>query len=684
MSDPDWLKQTERTLLLGAGLGTVASVTGQNAALAYAPLTALVALGLWQRQRTAAELVAAQVSLKDRQHQLDRQLTSLAQQVTALPSPEILTNLPRSLEERAQRRHLHFVAEFKDLRQSLYGQTETLRQDILGLVDQEMGPLRDRYAAITRTVRQLTSQIGQLASRAQVEVLERQLSQISGHLGQIGPLLADQESPLECGEFAATPLALEPGPWAMPQNLGNLMTYVNLLRRQQLNLEQALGQLSPSLSTEGLEPQDRRELHRLLALINRSRQTTRRIYQLLGPLADRLGYLEQEVSRLRSEFRASPGGWMLDFSTVQSPQPDPLASTAALHQALAQTKARVILIWPWNHQSTLDEPLLARFRQLLERGGQLALGWCHPGDQERGRWVAALAQDRPTTPTALANLRQLLPLRQTYGDRLQFKVIGTAERYLVCDSGPQGYPDHTYAILSLQTLNTVSTIVPGVEAKLQTTHPQIVQALMEEFDHPRTDLDNATALFNRATTYHDLGDRRRAIDDYSRLLDRHPHHSVAANNRGVAYQELGLVDRAGLDFSTAILQASDPVIAYGNRGWLQLTQGRYAAAIKDFSQALALQPQLPLAYLYRGRAQQRASNWAAALGDYDQAIAQLPSYGLAYAYRSSAYEAMGERQRALENLGQARILLQGQGDRRALAVVTRKLRSLEQGSSPHP
>lgn len=679
MSDPDWLKQTERTLLLGAGLGTAASVAGQNATLAYAPLTALVALGLWQRQRTAAALLAAQASLKDRQQQLDRKLTSLALQVTALPSPEVLAHLPRSLEERAQKHHLHFVAEFKDLRQALYEQTETLRRDTLSLVDQEIGQLRDRYAALTRTVRQLTGQMGQLASRPQVELLERQLSQISRHLGQIGPLLTDQAPSLASSESPA----LEPGSGAVPQELNNLMAYGDLLRRQQWNLEQALGQLSPSPSDEGLEPQNRRELQRLLALINRSRQATGRIYQLLGPLADRLGYLEEEVRSLRSQFRASPGGWMLDFSTAHSPQPDPLASTAALHQALAQAEARVILIWPWNHPSTLDEPLLARFRQLLERGGQLALGWCHPGDQQRGCWVTAMTRDRPTASTALANLRQLLPLRQAYGDRLQFRVIGTAEQYLVCDSGPQGYPDRTYAILSLQTLNSLSATVPGVEARLQTAHPQIVQALMEAFDHPRTDLEDATALFNRATTYHDLGDRRRAIDDYSRLLDRYPHHSVAANNRGVAYQELGLVDRAGLDFSTAILQASDPVIAYGNRGWLQLTQGRYAAAIKDFSQALALQPQLPLAYLYRGRAQQQGGNWAAALADYDQAIAQLPSHGLAYAYRSSAYEAMGDRQRALENLRQARTLLQGQGDRRTLAVVTRKLQSLEQGSNPH-
>lgn len=683
MADPDWLKQTERTLLLGAGIGTVASVAGQNAALAYAPLTALVALGMWQRQRTAAELLAAQASLKDHQQQLDRELTSLAQQVTALPSPEVLINLPRSLEERAQKRHLHFVAEFKDLRQSLYEQTETLRRDTLSLVDQEIGHLRDRYTALTRTVRQLTGQMGQLASRPQVELLERQLFQISRHLGQISPLLTDQETALDRGESSA-PLALEPGAWAMPQDLNNLMAYVNVLRRQQWNLEQALGQLSPSPRGEGLEPQDRRELQRLLALINRSRQATRRIYQLLGPLADRLGYLEEEVNRLRSQFRASPGSWMLDFSTAHSPQPDPLASTAALHQALAQAEARVILVWPWNHHSTLDEPLLAGFRQLLERGGQLALGWCHRGDQQRGRWVAAMTRDRPTVSTALANLRQLLPLRQTYGDRLQFKVIGTVERYLVCDSGPQGYPHRTYAILSLETLNTLSAAVPGVEAKLQTGHPQIVQTLMEAFDHPRTDLEDCTALFNRATTYHDLGDRRRAIDDYSHLLDRHPHHSVAANNRGVAYQELGLVDRAALDFSTAILQASDPVIAYGNRGWLQLTQGRYAAAIKDFSQALTLQPQLPLAYLYRGRAQQQGGNWAVALTDYDQAISQLPSHGLAYAYRSSAYEAMGDLKRALENLRQASTLLHDQEDRRTLAVVTRKIRSLEQGPSPHP
>ena len=680
MSDSYWLRQTERTLLVGAGLGTVASVAGQNAALAYAPLTALVALGLWQRQRTTAEFVAAQARLQDRQRQLDRQLASLSQQVTALPSPEALTNLPRSLEERAQKRHLGFTAEFKDLREALYRQTATLRQDTLSLVNQDITQLRDRYAALTHTIHHLTGQIGHLASRAQVEILERQLSQISQDLREIGPLLT-QAPAADTSELSSGSPGLEP--LVAAEQINHLIAYVDTLRRQQADLEQALGQLSPSPPGESLDPQSRKALERLLTLIKSNRQASRRIYQLLGPLTSRLDHLEQEVSRLGSPLRGTSGHWILDFSTAQPPQPDPFMSTTALHRALAQAERRVILVWPWNrHHHTLDEPLLTSFRQLLERGGQLALGWCHPGNQQQGRWVAAMAQDRSPAPASLGTLAQLLPLRRTYGDRLQFKVMGTAERYLVCDSGPQGSPDRTYAILSLPTLSTLSAAVPGIEAKLQTAHPQVVQTLIKAFESPHSDLEDPTALFNRATTYHDLGDRRRAIDDYSRLLDRHPHHSVAVNNRGVAYQELGLVDRAALDFSTAILQGSDPAVAYGNRGWLQLSQARYAAAIKDFSQALTLQPQLPLAYLYRGRAQQQGGDLTAAMVDYDQAIAKLPDYPLAYAYRSSGYEAMQETQRAITDLEQARRLLERQGDQRLLTAITRKLQSLEQRANP--
>ncbi|MEB3314342.1 MAG: tetratricopeptide repeat protein [Cyanobacteriota bacterium] len=677
MSDSYWLRQTERTLLVGAGLGTVASVAGQNAALAYAPLTALVALGFWQRQRTAAELVVAQASLKDRQQQLDRQLASLTQQVTALPSPETLTKLPRSLEERAQKRHLGFVTEFKDLRQAIYRQTATLRQDTLSLVHQDITQLRDRYAALTHTVHHLTDQIAHLASRAQVEILERQLSQISRDLRQIGPLLT-QTPAADTGKLSSG--SPGPEPLVTPDELNTLMIYVDTLRRQQADLEQALGQLSPSPPGEGLDPRSRRALERLLTLMNSSRQATRQIYQRL---TSRLDHLEEQVSRLGSPCSDIPSHWILDFSTAQPPQPDPLASTTALHQALARAERRVILVWPWTcHHHTLDEPLLASFRELLERGGQLSLGWCHPGNQQQGRWVAAMAQDRSPAPASLATLTQLLPLRRTYGDRLQFKVIGTAECYLVCDSGPQGSPDRTYAILSLPTLSTFSAAVPGIEAKLQTAHPQIVQTLIEAFESPHRDLEDRTALFNRATTYHDLGDRRRAIDDYSRLLDRHPHHSVAANNRGVAYQEMGLVDRAALDFSTAILQGHDPAIAYGNRGWLQLSQARYAAAIKDFSQALALQPQLPLVYLYRGRAQQQGGNLTAAMADYDHAIAKLPDYPLAYAYRSRGHEAMAEIQQAITDLEQARRLLESRGDPRLLMAITRKLQSLKPRANP--
>ena len=60
VSKRHWLTASERWLLVGSGLGTVATLLGQNAALASAPLTALAAVGLLNRHKTETALKNSQ------------------------------------------------------------------------------------------------------------------------------------------------------------------------------------------------------------------------------------------------------------------------------------------------------------------------------------------------------------------------------------------------------------------------------------------------------------------------------------------------------------------------------------------------------------------------------------------------------------------------------------------------
>ncbi|MBE9140426.1 tetratricopeptide repeat protein, partial [Nodosilinea sp. LEGE 07088] len=373
--------------------------------------------------------------------------------------------------------------------------------------------------------------------------------------------------------------------------------------------------------------------------------------------------------------------WIIDLPVVTATEPQAMASRRALDQALDQATRRVLLVWPWASYVTIDDSLIKRFSQFLERGGQLEIGWCHRGDQHDGRLAWRISQRWGTESSQLqllkAALNQLLPLRENYADRFKFRIMGTAESYLVCDSGGSAPPEHTYAIVSLKALPTQSAAIPDLEAKLRTSDPAVVQALIQRFRDPVIPIGDTTAFFNRATTRHDLRDQPGAISDYSRVITLQPHHAIALNNRGVAQMELNQVDAAEADLGEAINQNPRLFAPYCNRGWLRLEQRRYPAAIADFTQAIGLKPHLPMSYVYRGSALQKLGDLKGAVRDFSDAIACGDPIALPYCYRSAVYQSQGDAQNAIADLERASAYLEAQGDHQALSSVQRTLGRLQ-------
>ncbi|MFH7245690.1 MAG: hypothetical protein ACHWZW_22900 [Spirulina sp.] len=457
--------------------------------------------------------------------------------------------------------------------------------------------------------------------------------------------------------------------------------YLGQLRAQLAQLEgvtQNLAERQRTLSNQwtetssesGGDPVARRGLTQLAKRLHRHEadiQNLKRQSAEVVPMAD--GMVE------------SP--WILDFPVpLQRDIPAPLAaSRLALDRALDQAQRRLLIVWPWASQVTLDDNLLKGFTRLLDRGGQLELGWCHQGDGLEGRLVWRISQRWNTDGGHLAALKaalnQLLPLREHYPDRFKFKIMGSAESYLVCDSGPDAPPEATYAIVSLKSLPTHAVSIPGVEAKLKTASPQVVSALVQRFQNPAIAPHDKEAFFNRGTTRHDLRDQPGAISDYSCVLALQPDHAVALNNRGAAHLEMNLADEAELDFTEAINHNPRLFAAYCNRGWLRLEQRRYPAAVQDFSRAIELKPNLPMTYVYRGSALQKLGDLKGAVRDYSDAIACGDPIALPYCYRSAAYESQGDAERAIADLKRASVHLEAQGDRQALSSVQRTLQRLQ-------
>lgn len=782
MAEQSWLKHTERALIVGSGVGTVASIAAQNVALASAPLTVLAAVGLLNRRRVEQQLEAAQEKLSRQQRLANHRLTNLSKQVTALPSPEAVTNFQRSVLDRNNRTFLRLSQDIKGIRGYVEGQMEALHPPDLSQIHQDIAQLQDQYASAQTTVQNLTNYVQRLATVPRIEGAEAKLSQVRTNLMQtrvtlealrsetrnaianlqdtmaqidrrsqdIPRSVAPDQVRVELAEIMKSIANLVP-----QTEFTNLANHVKELTRQQSDLERALTKIpvgpvsgeQPNTAAIAKANQAIAELDRLSQVVYRLQQQVSRqetaghtreqvqqvasqylgqlkaqfaqlegvtqtlaerqrhlsqrwaeadadpshdsgTHHTLNQLTKRLQATEAEVKTLRQQAQTdhrnpSPSGWILDFptpplATVDTPKS---ASRQALDQALNQAQRRVLLVWPWASQVTLDDDLLQRFERLLDRGGQLELGWCHQGDQQEGRLLWRISQRWGSESGQLARLKaalnQLMPLRERYPDRFKFKIMGSAESYLVCDSGANAGPDNTYAILSLKALPTHSVPIAGVEAKLKTDHPQVVQALIQRFQDPAIAPDDAVAFFNRGTTRHDLRDQPGAISDYNRVLALQPHHAIALNNRGAAQLEMGLPDEAEIDLTEAISHHPHLFAAHCNRGWLRLDQRRYPAAVQDFTTAIELKPHLPMAYVYRGSALQKLGDLKGAVRDYSDAIACGDPIALPYCYRSAAYERQGDAERAIADLERASAHLEAQGDQQALSSVQRTLQRLQ-------
>lgn len=786
MAERDWLKRTEQYLLVGSGVGTAAALTVQNAALASVPLTVLAAVGVMNRNRMERQLEAAQEKLGRQQRQVAHRMTNLSKQVTALPSPEAMTNFQRSVLDRNNRAFVRFSQQMNHFRNVVEQQLQQGAYPELSQIQKDIAQLQDQCAYACSSVQQFTAANPRLSMVPRLEATEARLSQVKNDLTQIqvqletfgtetkstvnhlqdwlvqiDRRLQDLPATLDTGslrtELAQTSKAIVQ---LVPRSeFANLATHVQDLTRQQADLQRALVQLPvgpkalPEASLPGVElksglgPLDH-DLHQLGTTVrqlqqqvnqqetagNTQEQVQRAVSTYLGKLKAQLAQLEgvtqslserqqhlsqqldqvlpdHQQARIRKALgqvahrlnqadagilslqdrllqQGQAGGqvgmmqWIVDFPTAGQSEQDRqmTASRQALDQALDQAQHRLLLVWPWASYVTIDDALLEKFTQTLNRGCRLEVGWCHRGDRQEGRLARRINQRWGTESSQLtllkAALNKLLPLREQFPDQFRFKIIGTDESFLVC-GGTEADPAGTsFAILSLRALPAQSAVFPHVDLKLRTADPHVVSALIQRFENPAISPGDGVAFFNRGTTRHDLRDQPGAIADYTHVLGLHPDDAIALNNRGVAHLELGHDTDAEIDLGDAIICNPKLFAAYCNRGWLRLEKHRFQEAVADFTKAIEIKPQLPMAYVYRGSALQRLGDTDGALQDYSDAIACGEPLALPYFYRSAVYQSQGDRQRAIADLELASAQLEAQGDQETLSSVQRTLSRL--------
>ena len=127
--------------------------------------------------------------------------------------------------------------------------------------------------------------------------------------------------------------------------------------------------------------------------------------------------------------------------------------------------------------------------------------------------------------------------------------------------------------------------------------------------------------------------------------------AAAYYNRGAAYLNLGNNAKAMPDFDAALKIMPDFARALQARGSIHLANGKLDAALKDIDRAIVLDPKSSVAFNNRALIQMRKGDHKAAVADFTKSIELDPKDASAHAARGGAFVALGEKAKALEDLG---------------------------------
>lgn len=142
------------------------------------------------------------------------------------------------------------------------------------------------------------------------------------------------------------------------------------------------------------------------------------------------------------------------------------------------------------------------------------------------------------------------------------------------------------------------------------------------------------------------------------ILTADPNNFDALSYRGVAHFQLGQRERAISDFSAAIALRPKSASAYYHRGRVNYPYD-LDAAFADYSTAIALNPKVAAFWSDRGGVLWARNNFVGAVADLLTAIKLNPKLDTAHNTLGVVYHGMGEFEKALKSLSKAIDLAEG-------------------------
>ena len=189
----------------------------------------------------------------------------------------------------------------------------------------------------------------------------------------------------------------------------------------------------------------------------------------------------------------------------------------------------------------------------------------------------------------------------------------------------------------------------------------------------RSGADLAKAHARRGFQLERLGQRDRALADFTRAVELDPANPSGYMGRGFYYAQRQDWAKALAEFDQALERAPSDARIHTARGRALLGLGQIEAGIASHNRAIAIDPMIADAFYYRGEAYRRSGDLDRALTDFSRAIALNPKNFAYFGTRGITYQSKGELDLAIADYD--RVLALAPQNKRAMELRSAALTS---------
>jgi predicted O-linked N-acetylglucosamine transferase (SPINDLY family) len=165
--------------------------------------------------------------------------------------------------------------------------------------------------------------------------------------------------------------------------------------------------------------------------------------------------------------------------------------------------------------------------------------------------------------------------------------------------------------------------------------------------------DHAQAYYKRGNLLRDLGQTQAALISYDQSIALDPEYANAFCNRGVVLQHLNRLDAARDSYDRAISLNPNDALTFFNRGAVLRELEEFEEALASYNQAIRIKPDYVEPYCNRGILLAELKQWDAALASYNRSIEINPAFSPAYFYRGILLQEQKQSREALASYDQA-------------------------------